>query len=79
MSRSRTITWEDPVATAARAAEMRVLAEAHVVHRGSTVAIAEGRVFAEDSGKLVAHGTTTCLLFSSNGSASAEIPPRQSR
>jgi hypothetical protein len=79
MSRSRTITWEDPVATAARAAEMRVLAEAHVVHRGRTVATAEGRVFAEDTGKLVAHGTTTCLLFSTNGAASAEGQPGQSR
>jgi uncharacterized protein (TIGR00369 family) len=53
----------------------RVLAEANVVHRGRTVATAEGRVFAEDSGKLIAHGTTTCLLFSSNG----EPQPGQSR
>ena len=45
----------------------RVLCEARVVHGGRTVATAEGRVFAEDTGKLLAHGTATCLLFSSNG------------
>jgi uncharacterized protein (TIGR00369 family) len=45
----------------------RVLCEAQVVHRGRTVATAEGRIFAEDTGKLIAHGTTTCLIFSSNG------------
>ena len=53
----------------------RVLAEAHVVHRGRTVATAEGRMLAEESGKLIAHGTATCLLFSSNG----EPQPDQSR
>lgn len=45
----------------------RVICEAEIVHRGRTVATAEGRVFAEDSGKLLAHGTTTCLIFSANG------------
>ena len=45
----------------------RVVCEASVIHRGRTVATAEGRVFAEDGGKLIAHGTTTCLLFSANG------------
>ena len=45
----------------------RVLADARVVHRGRTVATAEGRVFAEDTGRLLAHGTSTCLLLSSNG------------
>jgi uncharacterized protein (TIGR00369 family) len=40
----------------------RVRCEAQVVHRGRTVATAEGRVHAEATGKLVAHGTTTCLL-----------------
>lgn len=45
----------------------RVICEANVVHRGRTVATAEGRVFAEESGKLLAHGTTTCLIFSANG------------
>lgn len=41
----------------------RVLAEATVLHRGSRVATAEGRVFAEDTGKLLAHGTTTCMVL----------------
>ena len=45
----------------------RVVCEANVVHRGRTVATAEGRVFAEDSGKLLAHGTSTCLILSANG------------
>ena len=45
----------------------RVICEASVVHRGRTVATAEGRVFAEESGKLLAHGTSTCLIFSANG------------
>jgi EmrB/QacA subfamily drug resistance transporter len=55
----------------------RVVCEATVLHRGGTVATAEGRVVAEESGKLIAHGTTTCLVLggSRNGhdvSASSE-------
>jgi uncharacterized protein (TIGR00369 family) len=45
----------------------RVLCEGTLIHAGRTVATAEGRVFAEKTGKLLAHGTTTCLLFSTNG------------
>jgi uncharacterized protein (TIGR00369 family) len=45
----------------------RVVCEGTVIHRGRTIATAEGRLTAQDSGKLLAHGTTTCLLFSSNG------------
>ena len=41
----------------------RIRAEGTIVHRGGRVATAEGRVFAEDSGKLLAHGTTTCLIL----------------
>jgi uncharacterized protein (TIGR00369 family) len=41
----------------------RVLAEARTVHRGRTVATAEGQVKAEESGKLLAHGTCTCQVF----------------
>jgi acyl-coenzyme A thioesterase PaaI-like protein len=37
------------------------------VHRGRSVATAEGRVTAERDGKLLAHGTTTCLIFALNG------------
>jgi len=45
----------------------RILCEGSVVHRGGRTATAEGRVFAEDSGKLLAHGTTTCLLLGDSG------------
>jgi uncharacterized protein (TIGR00369 family) len=45
----------------------RVVCEGTVIHRGRTIATAEGRVTAQDTGKLLAHGTTTCLLFSANG------------
>lgn len=41
----------------------RVRCEGVVVHRGATVATAEGKVHAIDSGKLLAHGTTTCLII----------------
>jgi uncharacterized protein (TIGR00369 family) len=42
----------------------RVVADASVVHRGGRVATAEGRLMAEDSGKLLAHATTTCMVMS---------------
>lgn len=41
---------------------MQVRGVGTVVNRGRQLAIAEGRIFAED-GKLLAHATTTCLLF----------------
>jgi uncharacterized protein (TIGR00369 family) len=41
----------------------RVLCEGEILHRGGRVATAEGRVIAEESGKLLAHGTTTCLVL----------------
>lgn len=41
----------------------RVLAEGTVIHRGGRVATAEGRVTAEDTGKLLAHATTTCMIL----------------
>ena len=34
------------------------------------MATAEGRVFAESTGKLLAHGTSTCLVLSANGNGS---------
>jgi uncharacterized protein (TIGR00369 family) len=40
----------------------RVLCEAEIVHRGGTIATAEGRLRAESTGKLLAHGTSTCLI-----------------
>ena len=39
-----------------------VRCEGIVIHRGSRVATAEGKLTDAD-GKLLAHGTTTCLLF----------------
>ena len=41
----------------------RVRAEANVVHRGRTTATAEGRLTAIRDGKLLAHGSTTCLIM----------------
>jgi uncharacterized protein (TIGR00369 family) len=40
----------------------RVRAEAEVVHRGRTQATAEARLLAADTGKLLATGTSTCLI-----------------
>jgi uncharacterized protein (TIGR00369 family) len=45
----------------------RILCEGTIVHRGGRVATAEGRVFEEATGKLLAHGTTTCLILSPSG------------
>jgi uncharacterized protein (TIGR00369 family) len=39
-----------------------LLAEGHVLHRGSTVALADAQIRSADSGKLVAHATSTCLI-----------------
>ena len=41
----------------------RVRCEGTVVHRGGRVATAEGRLVAEATGKLLAHGSTTCLVI----------------
>ena len=41
----------------------RVLAEGRVVHRGKRTATAEGRVFVESNEKLIAHGSTGCVIF----------------
>jgi len=41
----------------------RVVCEGTIVHRGGRVATADGRIVAADSGKLLAHGTTTCLIL----------------
>ncbi|HEV2999236.1 MAG TPA: PaaI family thioesterase [Solirubrobacteraceae bacterium] len=38
-------------------------AEGHVVHGGSRVATAEGRLTRVSDGALVAHGSSTCLLL----------------
>ncbi|MEA2306233.1 MAG: hypothetical protein QOH43_3513, partial [Solirubrobacteraceae bacterium] len=41
----------------------RVLADSHVVHVGRKLATAEGRLYAEQGGKLFAHATTSCLIL----------------
>lgn len=41
----------------------RVRCDGVLVHRGGTIATAEGKVTALATGKLLAHGTTTCLIF----------------
>lgn len=41
----------------------RVRCEGKVVHRGGRTATAEGKLIAEKTGKLLAHGTTTCMIF----------------
>jgi uncharacterized protein (TIGR00369 family) len=40
----------------------RILCEGSVVHRGRSTATTEGRVWAEETGKLLAHGTGSALL-----------------
>lgn len=40
-----------------------ISAEGRIVARGRRVATAEGRVTAEGDGKLLAHGTSTCLIL----------------
>jgi uncharacterized protein (TIGR00369 family) len=40
-----------------------VIAEGRMVHTGKRTATAEGRMFAESDGRLIAHGTTGCAIF----------------
>ena len=42
----------------------RIVCDAHVVHGGRKVATSEARVTAAATGKLLAHGTSTCLIVS---------------
>jgi uncharacterized protein (TIGR00369 family) len=42
----------------------RVLCEANVLYRGRRQATAEANLTAADSGKLLAHGTSTCMILS---------------
>ena len=41
----------------------RVLAEGRVIHSGRRQVAAEGRVYVQESGKLIAHGTSGCLVL----------------
>ncbi|WP_236794620.1 cytochrome P450 [Amycolatopsis sp. GM8] len=47
--------------------------EAKVVHVGKRTATAEGRV-TDPRGKLIAHGTTTCMVFPPNGPSTEDAP-----
>lgn len=40
-----------------------VRCEGVIVHRGGRVATAEGRLIAQNTGKLLAHGSSTCLII----------------
>ena len=53
------VNFVRPVTTASG----RLLCEGRVVHRGSSVATADGRLTIESNGKLLAHGTSTCLIL----------------
>ncbi len=44
-----------------------VRCEGEVVHRGGTVTTAEGRMWEESGGRLLAHATCTCLLLDPRG------------
>ena len=41
----------------------RLRCEGTVIYRGGKIASAEGRLVAEQTDKLLAHGTSTCLVF----------------
>lgn len=41
----------------------RVLAEGRVVHSGKRTATAEGRLFAQEDERLIAHGSTGCVIL----------------
>jgi uncharacterized protein (TIGR00369 family) len=45
------------------AATGRILAESHVVHSGRRLATAEGRLYIEADGRLLAHASTSCLIL----------------
>lgn len=40
-----------------------VLCEGTVIHRGRTIATAQGRLTRESDGRLLAHATTTCPIL----------------
>jgi acyl-coenzyme A thioesterase PaaI-like protein len=40
-----------------------VRAEAHVIHRGRKNAVAEAKLTSVETGKLLATGTSTCLII----------------
>src|SRR5438093_10499783 len=61
----------------------RVRCEGIVIHRGGTIATAEGKLVALSTGKLLAHGTTTCLIVPAQSpersASSTSSPTNRSR
>ena len=51
--------------------DARLRAEGRVVHRGSTIALAEAQIVDETTGKLIAHATSTCLIKAASHVAAA--------
>jgi uncharacterized protein (TIGR00369 family) len=45
----------------------RIVAEGRVLHRGGSTATAEGALRVADTGELLAHGTSTCLILGGPG------------
>ena len=58
-----TLTIEIKLVRAITAETGAVRCEAEVLHRGRSQATVQGRLFAADSGKLLAHGTSTCMIL----------------
>jgi uncharacterized protein (TIGR00369 family) len=58
-----TLSLETKFVRPITSANSRVRAEAEVIHRGRRQATAEARLTDADTGKLLAHATTTCLIF----------------
>ncbi len=52
----------------------RIRAEGVVLNRGRRIGVAEGRILDGD-GRLLAHGTTTCLIFESDAGTGAPARP----
>jgi uncharacterized protein (TIGR00369 family) len=59
-----TLTLETKFVRAISRDHARVRAQAEVVHRGRRQATAEARLTDVETGKLLAHATTTCLVVS---------------
>jgi len=51
-----------------------VRGEGWVVHAGRTIATAEGRLFGPD-GRIIAHGSTTCMIFRSKPAPQEQTEP----
>jgi uncharacterized protein (TIGR00369 family) len=52
----------------------RVVATGSVIHRGGRVATAEARL-TDDDGRLLAHGTSTCLIVKGGPASGGDVQP----